>query len=76
MGFSKDELAKFIGNPRELTFVNIATTPFSCLDDRYTQSVLSTPGGDAGEFILALFMLLNLFLFLLLSYEEMMGLKY
>jgi len=32
----------------------IASTSFQCLDDRVTEPSMSTPGGDLGEFILAL----------------------
>jgi hypothetical protein len=34
--------------------VDIASQPFFCMDDRVERAVLATPGGDVGEFILAL----------------------
>jgi len=43
-----------VGHPKELTYVNVADQHFSCLDGRTENAVLATPGGDAGEFILAL----------------------
>lgn len=33
---------------------NLASTPFRCLDDRVTKPSIATPGGDLGEFVLAL----------------------
>lgn len=39
---------------RMATLTYVARTPFMCLDDRVTEPSLVTPGGDLGEFILAL----------------------
>jgi len=42
-------------NQREMvTLTRVASTSFECLDDRISEPSLSTPGGDLGEFILAL----------------------
>lgn len=38
----------------QVSLTRIATTSFECLDDRVIEPSLSTPGGDLGEFILAL----------------------
>lgn len=38
----------------KVTLRKVAETSFMCLDDRVTQPSLFTPGGDLGEFILAL----------------------
>jgi len=43
-----------VGHPKELSYVNVADQYFSCLDGRVDKSVLGVPGGDSGEFILAL----------------------
>jgi hypothetical protein len=53
-GASFDAVRNMIGQPSELTFVNIGDHHFSCLDGRINKPILGTPGGDAGEFILAL----------------------
>merc|ERR1711970_1617207 len=45
-GIAKDQIRDAIGNPQDLHF--------SCLDSRTTGEMMGTPGGDAGEFILAL----------------------
>lgn len=39
---------------QQVHLARVASTPFSCLDDRLDTPSLSTPGGDLGEFILAL----------------------
>ena len=43
-----------IGYTSELTYVDIETSHFECLDGRNNAGILATPGGDAGEFILGL----------------------
>ena len=53
-GSTFDVVRKLIGSPQELIYVNVAETHFSCIDGRVNEGVLGTPGGDAGEFILAL----------------------
>lgn len=37
-----------------VTLASVATTSLECLDDRVTEPSVGTPGGDLGEFILAL----------------------
>lgn len=53
-GMSFDDVRNIIGHPSELTFVNVAEAHFSCMDGRIDEKILGTPGGDAGEFVLAL----------------------
>ena len=43
-----------IGPPADLTFAPIKETSFHCTDGRENGSVLSTLGGDAGEFLLGI----------------------
>jgi len=38
----------------KVTLAKVSESSFMCLDDRVTQPSLATPGGDLGEFILAL----------------------
>lgn len=38
----------------KVTLARVSETSFSCLDDRVTRPSIFTPGGDLGEFILAL----------------------
>ena len=54
IGASFEDIRNLIGNIEELTYVVVPETSFKCLDGRNTKGVLATPGGDAGEFILAL----------------------
>lgn len=61
-GSTFDAVRKIIGSPSDLTYVNVAESHFSCIDGRINDGVLGTPGGDAGEFILALHI-----------YEDMLG---
>jgi len=53
-GIAKDQIRDAIGNPQDLHFVKAKDHHFSCLDSRTTGEMMGTPGGDAGEFILAL----------------------
>jgi hypothetical protein len=53
-GASYDDIRNLIGNIEDLTYVSVPYTSFKCLDGRHNTAVLATPGGDAGEFILAL----------------------
>jgi hypothetical protein len=43
-----------IGLPTELTFARVLEHGFKTIDGRIRDAFLGTPGGDAGEFILAL----------------------
>lgn len=61
-GLSFDTVRKLIGSPGDLTYVNVGETGFHCIDGRISEAALGTPGGDAGEFILALHI-----------YEDMLG---
>ena len=53
-GATFEEIRNLIGNIDDLKYVIVPETSFRCLDGRNSHGVLSTPGGDAGEFILAL----------------------
>lgn len=53
-GTTFDEVRKLIGSPEDLTYVNVAESHFSCIDGRVPNAMLGTPGGDIGEFLLAL----------------------
>jgi hypothetical protein len=54
IGATYDDIRNLVGNIEELTYVVVPETSFKCLDGRNSKSVIATPGGDAGEFILAL----------------------
>ena len=52
-GASYDQISgKFTGDP--LTYVRVTRSSFFCMDGRTNQPRLYTPGGDSGEFVLAL----------------------
>ena len=53
-GASLNSVRNLIGDALSLTYVPIEKSSFKCLDGRYNKPVLSTTGGDSGEFILAL----------------------
>jgi hypothetical protein len=53
-GASHDDIRNLVGNIEELNYVKVPNFSFKCLDGRNTDDVMATPGGDAGEFILAL----------------------
>ncbi|EGR32784.1 hypothetical protein IMG5_070660 [Ichthyophthirius multifiliis] len=54
-GLQQEEIRDIIGDLHALKFVNPKEYHFMSLDGRNTDPCLSTLGGDAGEFILALF---------------------
>jgi hypothetical protein len=54
VGASYEDIRNLIGDIGGLQYVSVPDSSFSCLDGRHTKAVLATPGGDAGEFILAL----------------------
>lgn len=62
MGASFQDVRNLIGPIEELNYVQVPTASFRCLDGRNNEGVLSTPGGDAGEFILSL-----------MVYEDLIG---
>lgn len=53
-GYTPDIIRDIIDTPKRQSFVNVAETPFFCLDGRNSDKALYTPGGDFGEFLLAL----------------------
>ena len=61
-GASHDDIRNLIGNIEELNYVKVPNFSFKCLDGRNQEDVMATPGGDAGEFILAL-----------IVYEDLVG---
>ena len=53
-GLTMDEVRNLVGQPSDLKYVDVDKQSFYCLDGRVNKEILGTPGGDAGEFILAL----------------------
>lgn len=49
-----EQVRQLIGDLQLLEYTDPRKTSFSCMDGRIQKEGLSTPGGDAGEFILAL----------------------
>ncbi|PHJ25687.1 membrane protein [Cystoisospora suis] len=54
IGLNAAEIRANWGQPADVTFARVKEHHFSCLDDRITEPTLCTPGGDLGEFTLAL----------------------
>ena len=48
------KIRKLIGNLEELPFTKLEDYSFGCIDGRNKKPDISTLGGDAGEFLLAL----------------------
>jgi hypothetical protein len=61
-GASYDEISSKISSAGDYTYVRVTKSYFHSIDGRTSDSILGTPGGDAGEFILAL-----------LVYEDLSG---
>lgn len=53
-GMLQSEVQRQYAQPSNLEFASVANHHFSCLDDRNNEPSLSTPGGDLGEFFLAI----------------------
>ena len=53
-GASESEIKDLIGPPKDLMFANVLEKGFKTLDGRVSDAHFATPGGDAGEFLLAL----------------------
>lgn len=53
-GANIDQIKTLIGNVEDLEFVKVDNLSLFCLDGRNRKTGVSTPGGDAGEFLLAL----------------------
>lgn len=53
-----DDIIAHIGDPNSLRWIKLAAflmhSRISCVDGRDSQGVVGTPGGDAGEFVLAM----------------------
>lgn len=58
---NRKEVEKFIGPIKNLTWTKITETHFADIDGRNKVPSLTTPGGDMGEFILALHVFQNYF---------------
>lgn len=54
IGASYDDVRNLVGNIEELNYVRVPEASFKCLDGRFNDPILGTPGGDTGEFIMAL----------------------
>ncbi len=54
MGLSASQLKQLLGRPQDATYTKIDDTSFGSTDARETEPIIATPGGDFGEFILAL----------------------
>jgi len=54
LGLSVEVLHALLGRPQDVTYAKVDDTSFACIDGRETDPVLATPGGDFGEFLLAL----------------------
>mmetsp|Transcript_4888 Transcript_4888/g.9148 ORF Transcript_4888/g.9148 Transcript_4888/m.9148 type:complete len:359 (-) Transcript_4888:490-1566(-) len=61
-GSTYEEISDKIKDAGDYTYVRVTKSYFHSIDGRTSDSILGTPGGDAGEFILAL-----------LVYEDMSG---
>eukprot|EP00299_Pterocystis_sp_00344_P014090 c6967_g1_i1.p1 GENE.c6967_g1_i1~~c6967_g1_i1.p1 ORF type:complete len:415 (-),score=119.11 c6967_g1_i1:80-1324(-) len=53
-GYSEPEIRELIGSPIFLTWVRIEQHHFSTIEGRIDRPVLTTPGGDMGEFLNAM----------------------
>lgn len=60
-GLEYKDIRGTIGKIRNFKWSKVSKSSFSCVDGRVTWDALSTPGGDAGEFILALHSYQNYF---------------
>jgi len=58
LAITQEEISRHIGSP---TFQNMSETEYSCVDGRYPRDIITTAGGDAAEFMLALRILNNEF---------------
>lgn len=54
IGASYEDVRNLVGNIEELNYVKVPEASFNCLDGRFNEAILGTPGGDTGEFIMAL----------------------
>ena len=69
-GASYNQIRKLIGTIEDLSYISIEEASFKCLDGRYSTAILGTPGGDAGEFLMALSVYEDLVLDKTLSQES------
>jgi len=54
VGLSKGALKKLLGKPTAFKLTDVEKSSFSCIDGRDPRSLLGTPAGDFGEFLIAL----------------------
>merc|ERR1712032_429975 len=60
-GLSTKEVRRRMGDIKHYNWAKVSKSFFTCVDGRIAKETLSTPGGDAGEFILALHAYQNYF---------------
>lgn len=60
-GLEYSQTRDFMGKIKDYKWTKVSKSSFSCVDGRVTHGALSTPGGDAGEFLLALHTYQNYF---------------
>ena len=60
-GLTFGEVRKYMGEIKSYSWSKISKSSFTCVDGRVDNEALSTPGGDAGEFLLALHTYQNYF---------------
>lgn len=53
-GLTMEQVRKLIGDLQDLEYADPRKLHFSCMDGRTSRAGIFAPGGDAGEFILAL----------------------
>ena len=60
-GLNFKKTRKLIGNIKDYSWTKVSKASFTCVDGRVASEQLSTPGGDAGEFLLAMHTYTNYF---------------
>lgn len=60
VGPTPEVVRKLYGQPRDIAMVEVPGRMLACMDDRVTEPNLMTPGGDLGEFLLAVHILSTL----------------
>lgn len=58
-GLDAGTIRKIYAQPRDIEMADVAYQRFACMDDRIGEPSLLTPGGDLGEFLLGLGVLVN-----------------
>jgi len=60
-GLETKDVRKLLGDIKKYNWAKVSTSSFMCVDGRVPFQSINTPGGDAGEFILALHTYQNYF---------------